>query len=237
VDEPAGIYTAAVDPVISEAVLITGDVCFSGGSTDSQNLTAKAHCLNQVPADSYAAGTGWIENTTTPVNNINITTTPNGPGTRASVSTACLTNPRALTGTGPGSNPTGYADATAFVKANGYNPATDLVHCHLIAQAMGGRGIQANLFPCWQVGANTGAGSMATPYESDVLNAIPNLANNEAVYYQVTVNYFDNSSTIPYDIVLTVEIRHTDGTSTPLPDFPGVVDNSPTANPLLNMGN
>lgn len=238
VDEPSGEYTAGVDPVVSEAVLADGDVCFSGGPTDTQKLVAQARCLNQKPTDAYDAGSlgGWIEQTTTPVDHINITTTPNGPGTRAASAVACLNDPGAL-GTDPGSDPTGYADATDFVTANGYDPTRDLARCHLIAKAMGGRGIQANLFPCWQDGANTGANSMATPVEYAVNNAISTLNTGEAVYYTVSLNYYDNDSTIPNDIVTSAYVQHTDGTSTLVANTVDVINNAPTDDQTLNMGN
>jgi hypothetical protein len=232
-NEPEGIYSALVSPDLSEATLWDGTVCTSGGPTDEEYLIAQAECLNNVPADAVFTGTGWIENTTTAVANINITTLPNGPGTRPATATACLTNPL-IQGTDAGGNITGWADAQLFATDNGYDPTTALARCHLIGNAMGGRGIQANLVPCWQVGTNTGTPSMST-YEALVRAAVGALPANEAVYYQVTPEYYDSTSTIPYEISLTAEVQFADGTSSPVAT--AVIDNAPTGNPVLNLGN
>lgn len=236
VDEPSGTYTAEVIPVASEAVLVDGDVCFSGGPTDSANLTAKARCLNQKPANAVATGTdgGWIENTATAVPAVNITTTPNGPGTRASTGTACLTNPLTPSNEGTGGlNITGWADAQLYAANN--PTSTTLSRCHVIADILGGQALASNLFPCWQVGTNTGTPSMRTPYETVVQAAANSISPGQAVYYEVTPEYYDGSSTIPYEVVMSAKVQNTDGTSTPL--FTGVVDNIPTGDPAHNLGN
>jgi hypothetical protein len=235
-DEPQGTYSAEVYSFGSIAILWDDDICFSGGPTAEAYLTAKAHCLNSRPAGAASTGTGWIENTVTAVPHVNITTTPDGPGHRAATATACLTKPL-VGGAGAGGDITGWADAQLFASENGFNPPSDyLARCHLIANVLGGRGIGANLVPCWQRGTNTGRGSMETPYEADVRAAVNALTSKEeAVYFQVTPRYFDSDSTIPYEIVLTAEVERTNGTSTRI--FSGVVDNIPTGQPIYNLGN
>lgn len=237
-NEAEGFYFAAVDPAGSDAVLWDGTVCYSGGPTDEEFLIAQAACLNHVPATAFFSGDGWISNTVTHVDHVNITTTPNGPGTRASKATACLTNPLGDTGSATnGEDITGWEDAKLF--RDTYAPGVVVARCHLIANQLGGPGRSddggpANLVPCWQVGANTGSGSMRTS-ETQVANAVAALADNEAVYYQVTPEYFDSASTIPYEIVTKATVEHANGTSSPL--FTRVVDNIPSGNPLLNLGN
>lgn len=242
VDEPSGEYTAEVDPIVSEAVLADGDVCVSGGPTDSHTLTAQARCLNQRPADAVATGTGtgtssgWIENTTTAVDAVNITTTPNGPGTRASTGTACLTNPLTPSNQGTGGRDiTGWADAQLYAANN--PTSTTLARCHVIADILGGQALASNLFPCWQVGTNTGTPSMRTPYESAVQAAANNLSPGQAVYYEVTPEYYNGDSTIPYEVVMSAQIQNPDGTWTAIPGFPGVVENIPTGDLAHNLGN
>lgn len=92
-NQAEGIYLAEVDPA-SDAVLLDGTVCFSGGPVDAEYLTVpKAACLNNEPVDAVASGTGWISNTTQPVAHRNKTMTPPGPaGVRPTLATACLTN-------------------------------------------------------------------------------------------------------------------------------------------------
>jgi DNA/RNA non-specific endonuclease len=232
-----GLYFAAVDPAGSDAVLLDGTVCFSGGPTDEEFLIAQAECLNHIPATAFFSGGGWINNTVTHVDHKNITTTPDGPAARASTATACLAD--TVEGSPAAGNITGWQDARLFATDNGHNPDKALARCHLIARQFGGPGQAgdggpANLVPCWQVGTNTGTPSMETN-ETKVARAVRRLADNEAVYYRVTPEYFDSDSTIPYEIVMSAEVQHANGTSTPL--FTSVIDNAPTGNPLLNLGN
>lgn len=236
-NEPEGWYFAAVDPEASDAVLWDGTVCFSGGPTDEEYLVAQADCLNHVPATAFFSGDGWINNTVTGVPAVNITTTPNGPGSRASTATACLTNPVEPGSATNGEDITGWEDAKLF--RDTFAPGVVVARCHLIANQLGGPGRSddggpANLVPCWQVGANTGTPSMQTS-ETQVANAVAGLPANEAVYYKVTPEYYDSNSTIPYEIITQATVEHANGTSTPL--FTRVIDNIPTANPALNLGN
>jgi hypothetical protein len=238
---PAGNYTADVNFGI--AYLWDDDVCISLQPSDQKFLTAPAKCLlTQRPSGAVNSGGGWIDNTVTAVAHRNITTTPNGPGVRAAKATACLRN--IVGGTGAGGNITGWQDARKFAMAHGYNPDTDnsLARCHLIANVIGGRGIQANLAPCWQWGMNRTPENSTVPsmwtYESQVLDDARALGTetDEAVYFVVTPTYKNSASTIPQYVTMTAEVQHTNGTSTPL--FTSrVVRNIPDANPSLNLGN
>jgi hypothetical protein len=237
-NEAEGIYVAEVDPAASDAVLWDGTVCYSGGPVDVEYLVAQAECLNHVPATAFFSGDGWINNTVTDVDHVNITTTPDGPGTRASTATACLTNPLGDTGSEPnGENITGWQDAKLFRDL--FAPGAVVSRCHLIANQLGGPGRSddggpANLVPCWQVGANTGPNSMQTS-ETQAARAVAALAENEAVYYQVTPEYYDSDSTIPYEVVMKATVERANGTSSPL--FSRVVNNTLSGQPLLNLGN
>jgi hypothetical protein len=245
-DQAEGTYSAAVASFGSVAVLWDFDICFSGGPTDVKYLTAKAHCLNAMPAGAFISGGGWIENTVKDVAHVNITTTPNGPGTRASTATSCLTNPLGTGSVTNGEDITGLEDAILFRDTN--STSNDVVsRCHLIANQLGGKGRSddggpANLVPCWQYGANTGPISMQTN-ESDVYTEVtgknpttlqPYLGPEDAVYYVVTPNYHTGDSTIPYQITMTATVQRADGTSEPL--FSDVVSNTSSVSGL-NLGN
>jgi hypothetical protein len=108
-NQAEGIYLAEVDPAASDAVLLDGTVCFSGGPVDAEYLTVpKPACLNNEPVDAVASGTGWISNTTQPVAHRNKTTTPPGPaGVRPTLATACLTNPHPTGTAAGGTSPAG----------------------------------------------------------------------------------------------------------------------------------
>lgn len=235
-NKPEGVYFAAVDPAGSDAVLIDGTVCISGGPTDEEFLIAQAECLNHIPATAFFTGGGWINNAVTHVNHVNITTTPNRPGDRASTATACLT--AAIPGSATnGEDITGWEDAKLFRDI--FAPGAVVSRCHLIANRLGGPGRSddggpANLVPCWQRGVNTGTPSMQTS-EGQVLRAVNALAPNQAVLYRVTPEYFDAASTIPFEIVTKATIERANGTSRPL--FTRVIDNFLAGDPLLNLGN
>lgn len=237
-NEAGGTYVAAVDPAASDAVLLDGVICFSAGPIDVENLVAQAACLNNKPATAFASGEGWIDNTVTHVDHVNITTTPDGPGDRAAAATACLTNPIGDTGTPTnGEDITGWEDAKLF--RDTFAPGAVVSRCHLIANQLGGPGKSndggpANLVPCWQAGANTGGKSMATS-ETQVARAVAVLADHQAVFYQVTPEYFDADSTIPYEIVTKATVEYANGTSRPL--FTRVVSNILSGQPFLNLGN
>jgi hypothetical protein len=213
-NEAEGIYLAEVDPAGSDAVLFDGTVCYSGGPIDVEYLTVpEAACLNARPAAAVTSGGGWIDNDTQKVAHRNITTTPNGPAARPTQGTACLT----LTlgkGTDGSGNITGWQDAQLFATRHGYKPASVLARCHVIAQVVGGKGGQANLFPCWQVGTNTGAGSMRM-YETMVRAALTaaNLGPNGAIYYEVSLKYKNGASTIPEWVTMTATVERANGTT------------------------
>ncbi|MFG1723108.1 DNA/RNA non-specific endonuclease [Micromonospora chalcea] len=121
---------------------------------------------------------------------------PGGPGARASQATACITKPAAK-GTPAQGDITGWQDAQSFTARNG---GGGLARCHLVANVLGGKGIAANLVPCWQVGMNTGTPSMRT-YEQTAQTAVGRLTAGEAVYYEVTAQYRDATSTIPTSVI------------------------------------
>ncbi|WP_320783828.1 DNA/RNA non-specific endonuclease [Streptomyces sp. CRN 30] len=239
-DEAEGIYTAVVDPGVSSAVLWNGGVCYSGGPTDAEYLTEpKADCLEDVPAGAVTSGGGWIRNTTVTVAQRNKTTNPPGlPGDRPYLAQACLSTPLG-TGSGAAGDITGWQDARIFVAANA--PGTAIARCHLIANILGGKGRildggQANLVPCWQVGMNTGTPSMRT-YEAQVQAAVTatTMGPNDAVFYEVTPNYRNGTSTIPWGVTMSATIQRADGTTQPL--FSGIVITNTQAASGLNLGN
>ncbi len=239
-NQAEGLYVAEVDPGASDAVLLTGDVCFSGGPFDLAYLTVpKAACLNAMPNGAVTSGGGWISNTTAPVAHRNKTTTPPGPaGTRASAAQACLRKPLGKGSTATG-DITGWQDAQKFVAT--VSPGTTIARCHLIANTLGGKGQirdggQNNLVPCWQVGMNTGTPSMRT-YEAQVKTAVTaaSMGPDDAVFYQVTPDYFDATSTIPYGVTMSATVERANGTTQSL--FSNVFITNSQASSGFNLGN
>ncbi|MGW2952748.1 DNA/RNA non-specific endonuclease [Streptomyces eurythermus] len=197
-------------------------------------------CLNSAPTGALPSGDGWIRNTTEPIAHTNKTTTPLGPaGTRAAMAEACLGKTLGK-GSDAAGDITGWEDANLFRDA--YSPGTGLARCHLIANVLGGKGQigdggQSNLVPCWQFGMNTGTPSMRT-YESAAQKAVDEAAfgPNDAILYQVTPDYRDDTSTIPQGVFMSATVQRADGTSQPL--FPDVyIPNTKGNTGLLNLGN
>ncbi|MER6414967.1 DNA/RNA non-specific endonuclease [Streptomyces humidus] len=197
-------------------------------------------CLQSAPTGALPSGDGWIRNTTEPVAHVNKTTSPPGPaGTRASMAQACIGK-----NLGEGSDAegdiTGWQDAQEFARVN--SPGTGLARCHLIANILGGKGGRRdggpdNLVPCWQSGMNTGTPSMRT-YEFAAQTAVANAAfgPNDAIFYQVTPDYRDDTSTIPQGVTMSATIERADGSSQPL--FPDVyITNTQRNTGKLNLGN
>ncbi|MFI8103987.1 DNA/RNA non-specific endonuclease [Streptomyces sp. NPDC086023] len=200
---------------------------------------AQATCLQDPPARSFPSGTGWIRNTTEPVDQRNKTTNPPGPaGHRASVAQACL-GKTLKRGTAAAGDITGWQDAQLFAAAN--SPGTGLARCHLIANILGGKGSrvgdQNNLVPCWQFGMNTGTPSMRTyEYMAQTEVKEPTFGPNDAIFYEVIPRYKDVTSTIPLGVEMTARIERANGTSQPLfhEEF---IPNTQGGNGLYNLGN
>ncbi len=98
-------------------------------------------------------------------------------------------------------------------------------------------GGQDNLVPCWQAGMNTGTPSMRT-YEFAAQTAVADTAfgPNDAIFYQVTPDYRDDTSTIPRGVTMSATVERADGTSQPL--FPDVyISNTQRNTGLYNLGN
>ncbi|MFF4473648.1 DNA/RNA non-specific endonuclease [Streptomyces sp. NPDC001599] len=207
--------------------------------TDSTAVRQGA-CLQTLPNGSVRAGDGWIRNTTQAVAHVNKTTTPNGAGTRAAQATACL-GKNLDTGTAADGDITGWQDAGLY--RDTYAPNAGLARCHLIPNVLGGKGQildggQDNLVPCWQSGMNTGTPSMRT-FElaaQKLVKEDPNFKATDALFYQVTPDYQDATSTIPVGVTMTATVQRADGTSQPL--FPEVyIPNTKGNTGTLNLGN
>ncbi|MDQ0760683.1 DNA/RNA non-specific endonuclease [Streptomyces canus] len=194
-----------------------------------------AACLGVSPEGARPAGNGWIWNTTEPVAHVNKTTSPLGPaGVRAATAQACLGKIP-----GPGSpadgDITGWQDARLFAQANQLD-AAGLSRCHLIANILGGR-ISQNLVPCWQVGMNTGDGSM-WEYEEQVRDEVAeqSFGEDDAILYRVTPKYLDATSTIPVGVTMSATVEREDGSVEQL--FPDVyIPNTQGNTGLFNLGN
>ncbi|MEU7153523.1 DNA/RNA non-specific endonuclease [Streptomyces sp. NPDC045456] len=195
--------------------------------------SAHAECLGVSPKGARPAGNGWILNTTEPVVHVNKTTNPLGPaGTRASAAQACLGKTIGA-GSAAGGDITGWQDAELFARANQLDAG--LSRCHLIANILGGR-ISKNLVPCWQVGMNTGPGSM-WDYESKIRDEVERLSfgEDDAILYQVTPKYLDATSTIPVGVTMSAKIEREDGSVDRL--FPDVYIPNTQSNGKFNLGN
>ncbi|WP_432135259.1 DNA/RNA non-specific endonuclease [Streptomyces sp. bgisy154] len=200
----------------------------------------QAACLKSTRPGRLPAGNGWIRNTTEPVPHTNKSTDPPGPaGTRAATAQACLGKTLGAGSEATG-DITGWRDAQKF--AGDHSPGTGLARCHLIANILGGKGQvrdggQDNLVPCWQAGMNTGTPSMRT-YEFAAQTAVADTAfgPNDAIFYQVTPDYRDDTSTIPRGVTMSATVERADGTSQPL--FPDVyISNTQRNTGLYNLGN
>ncbi|KPI00435.1 hypothetical protein OK074_5868 [Actinobacteria bacterium OK074] len=196
-----------------------------------------APCLDTTPINALPNGAGWILNTTEPVAHVNKTTTPLGPaGARPTQAQACLdrTVPE---GTAAQGDIPGWGDAQKFRDDNALTNV--LARCHLIPNITGGRGIQANLVPCWQAGMNTGTPSMRT-YEAMaqklIQGSVAAFGPDDAIFYQVTPVYNDETSTIPVGVTMNANIERADGSTEEL--FPNVyVTNTLKNTGLYNLGN
>ncbi|MFD0371122.1 DNA/RNA non-specific endonuclease [Streptomyces sp. NPDC127114] len=194
-------------------------------------------CLDTTPAGALPNGDGWILNTTEAVPHVNKTTDPLGlPGQRPTRAQACIGR-TTTKGTAAQGDITGWQDALLFNQAN--PPTSSQARCHLIANIIGGRGIQTNLVPCWQQGMNTGTPSMRT-YETMAQNLIQGgvstFGMDDAIFYQVTPVYKDATSTIPVGVTMNANIERANGTTEEL--FPNVyVPNTKGDTGLLNLGN
>lgn len=226
-------YNATIGELADEAYYELDDLtqCVVDGSVSGYIPPAQAACLDDIPTDATLSGTGWILNTSVPIADTNQITSPPTAGNRPDLATACLSSTLG-TGTDASGSPTGWLDAQNFATNNGYDPSSALARCHLIAQAVGGRGILLNEVPCWQVGTNTGTPSMRT-YESQVQAAQAAMGPNDAIYYQVLPVYWNSNSTIPYDIDMTAVHQYANGTSAVL--FDVTIPNDSTTG--LNLGN
>ncbi|MFE1260157.1 DNA/RNA non-specific endonuclease [Streptomyces albogriseolus] len=200
----------------------------------------QAPCLANWPTGALPSGTGWINNTSEAVPHVNKTTTPLGPaGTRPTTAQACLGKTLGK-GKEASGDITGWQDAQLFAAAN--PPVRNLARCHLIANILGGPGRildggQNNLVPCWQVGMNTGTPSMRTyEYEAQKTVGLSSFGPNDAIFYQVTPDFRDATSTIPVGVTMSATIQRANGTTEQL--FPNVyVPNTQENTGLLNLGN
>jgi hypothetical protein len=176
-----------------------------------------ANCLDPAnrPPGEQPNGVGWILNTTNPVSQRNLTTTPNDPTTRAEQATACLANPVAAGQPAQQLDIAGWQDARVVANKWGMIlPGQSIARCHLIADVLGGQGFAQNLVPCWQILVNIAGGSSMRDQEAmaQARLAPGGLAPGQAIFYQTTPNYKDSQSTIPTSIHMAAQIEDIDGT-------------------------
>ncbi|WP_234042534.1 DNA/RNA non-specific endonuclease [Streptomyces marianii] len=149
-----------------------------------------------------------ILNTTEPVPHVRKNDQTSTAGHRATKATACL-GKQPGPGSEAGGEITGWLDAADYASA--HNLSDQLARCHLIANILGGR-ISKNLVPCWQVGVNTGAGSM-WEYEEQVRDEVrlASFSEDDAILYEVTPTYLSADSTIPVGVTMSAKIEREDG--------------------------
>ncbi|WP_405903544.1 DNA/RNA non-specific endonuclease [Streptomyces sp. NBC_00656] len=191
-----------------------------------------AECLGISPQGARPAGNGWILNTTEAVPHVNKNDQTSAAGSRATKATACL-GKQLGPGSEAGGDITGWQDAADYRTAHGLTE--QLSRCHLIANILGGR-ISKNLTPCWQVGMNTGAGSM-WDYEEQVRDEVPlaSFGEDDAILYEVTPTYLSPDSTIPVGVTMSAEIQREDGSVEQL--FPTVYIANTQTGGQHNLGN
>ncbi|WP_261958073.1 DNA/RNA non-specific endonuclease [Streptomyces nigrescens] len=162
----------------------------------------KPTCLTQRPPNGVveSSGTGWIYYA------------PTGPRKRATAATACLKNP---VGKGKPSDRNSPGMDEARKRAKALYPNADegkLVNsCHLIPRALGGRGLQRNLTPCWATPVNVGA---MTRIQSSVTGF---LAKGGIVKMTVLAKYKDkDKGVIPYAFTFSITAWDSRGNPYPL---------------------
>ncbi|OKJ94564.1 hypothetical protein AMK26_32595 [Streptomyces sp. CB03234] len=232
-------HVAAVDKQFADSQLADG---FAGQrviDADQFKLTftasldgSHAECLGISPEGARPAGNGWILNTTEPVPHVRKNDRTSAAGHRATKATACL-GKQLGPGSEAGGEITGWLDAADYASA--HSLTDQLARCHLIANILGGR-ISQNLVPCWQVGMNTGAGSM-WEYEEQVRDEVrlASFSEDDAILYEVTPTYLSADSTIPVGVTMSAKIEREDGSVEPM--FQNVyIPNSQTAG-AHNLGN
>lgn len=84
---------------------------------------------------------------------------------------------------------------------------------------------------------NTGTPSMRTyEFEAQRTVALDSFGPNDAIFYQVTPVFRDETSTIPVGVTMSANIQRANGTTEQL--FPNVfVPNTQADTGLLNLGN
>lgn len=172
----------------------------SPSAPSSDQPDDKPTCLTQRPPDGVveSSGAGWIYYA------------PTGSHKRATAATACLKNP---VGKGSDSNSNSPGMDAARKRAKALYPNADvgkLVNsCHLIPKALGGRGIQRNLTPCWATPVNVGA---MTRIQSSVTGF---LSKGGIVKLMVLAKYKDHG-VIPYAFTFSITAWDSRGNPYPL---------------------
>ncbi|MFJ8677158.1 DNA/RNA non-specific endonuclease [Streptomyces sp. NPDC093589] len=172
----------------------------SPSASSSDKPDDKPTCLTQRPPDGVveSSGAGWIYYA------------PTGSHKRAAAATACLKDP---VGKGTGSNAKSPGMDEARKRAKALYPNADegrLVNsCHLIPNALGGRGIQRNLTPCWATPVNVGA---MTRIQSSVTGF---LAKGGIVKMTVLAKY-KGDGVIPYAFTFNITAWDSRGNPYPL---------------------
>jgi hypothetical protein len=238
------VHASAADKQFADAQLADGFTAQRVIDADQFEVTftlpdtgPHARCLDTTPINALPNGAGWILNTTETVAHVNKTTDPLGPvGVRPTQAQACLDR-SVPEGTDAQGDIPGWQDAQKFKTDNSLT--NGLARCHLIPKITGGRGIQVNLTPCWQAGMNTGTPSMRT-YEAMaqklIQGSVDAFGPDDAIFYQVTPVYNDDTSTIPVGVTMSANIERADGTTEEL--FPNVyVTNTLKNTGLYNLGN
>lgn len=243
-DEPGGDYSAYTSPGVSTLTLLDGTVCYSSGPSVTASLPpAEADCLANVPSGSYAAGSGWVLNTITAIPQINMTTTPNGPGTRAATGEACVTSDVTGGTATNGEDITGWYDALKYASDNSLTQQID--RCHVIARQLGGHGKSNddgldNLVPCWHTGVNADTAAMSEDEQDVYDEATTDLGPNDAVLFIDEPVYHDYggtpNSTIPYEFILSATIQRANGTTEMLIPTTYIL-NSYDSTGAYNLGN
>ncbi|MEU6228321.1 DNA/RNA non-specific endonuclease [Streptomyces sp. NPDC047042] len=232
-------HVAAVDKQFADSQLADGFT--SQRVIDADQFTLRlttsldgsyAECLGISPEGARPAGNGWILNTTEPVPHVRKNDQTSAAGYRATKATACL-GKKLGPGSEAGGEITGWLDAADYAVA--HNLSEQLARCHLVANILGGR-ISKNLVPCWQVGMNTGAGSM-WEYEEQVRDEVrlASFGEEDAIFYEVTPRYMTADSTIPVGVTMSATVQREDGSVEPM--FDGIYIPNTQTGGAHNLGN
>lgn len=164
----------------------SGDAPASPGASSSDKPDRKLTCLDRRPLDADDNGDeGWTYYA--PIKRLE----------RASGAVACVTRSTSG-GTKSNSDSPGMEEAKARAKLLFPSEPSLVNSCHLIPKELGGKGITANLSPCWRRPVNVGI-------MTGIAKCVTRLVKSHIVQMSVVPEYMRNSDTTPFEFRFQIE--------------------------------